>query len=160
MEQVLFQQNIGDSSTVRKDKLGALRWKDGVLYKYVEINNGTTVAGVAGDACVFHDATGYIENKASLDNSDADATNPIVAGFLTADITGTASTSYYQWVQITGVVTTPLAVTSGAIGSGVMMTTGGGGDKQLVLATGVINSCAVLLTASGANNKVIAKCVI
>lgn len=160
MEQVLFSQNIGDVSTTRKDKLGALRWKDGVLYKYIEINNGTTVAGAVGDPCTFHDATGYIENKASLDNTDGDATNPIVAGFLTAAITGTANTSYYQWVQITGVVTVPTAVGSGAIGSGCMMTTGGGGDKTLVLATGVINSCAVLLTTSGANNKVIAKCVI
>ena len=96
----------------------------------------------------------------TLDNTSADA-QPVVAGFLVATMTGTysgtrtATEHTYCWIQTHGLVTVPTAVTSGVIGSGCMMATG---DKTLTITTGVIDSVATLVTATAANNKVLAFC--
>lgn len=153
----IFASQITDVDTTARDTLGDLRQVGGKMYKYVKLINDTasvTVAGVAGDPCAFTDG-GVANNEVTLDNTSADA-QPIVAGFLTASVTGTYNTAYYLWIQITGLVTVPTAVTSGVVGTGAMMAAG---DKTLTVTTGVIASRAILVTATAANNKVLAHCI-
>ncbi len=153
----IFKTQITDVDSTARDTVGSLRWEGDKLYKYVSLINDTasvTVAGVAGDPCAYVDG-GCSTNQVTLDNTSADA-QPVLAGFLTATVTGTYNTTYYLWIQVTGVVTVPTAVTSGVIGSGCMMAAG---DKTLTITTGVIDSGATLVTATAANNKVMACCV-
>lgn len=153
MDRVIFQSRLTDVTSDRKDPLGALRCENGVWYKYVQLKNVTaTVAGVAGDPVSYFALTGVVSGQVVLDVSDADA-QPVGAGLLLTTVAGVAGTSYYCWVQISGVAIVPTAVTSGVLGSDCMP----GGDKTLVVRTGVIHGCAVLVSASGANNKVLCR---
>lgn len=156
MDRTIFNSKLTDVDTAAKDPLGAIRCENGKFYKYVQFRNKTaTVAGVAGDPAVYTEAVtlqGVVNNQVCLDVTDADA-QPVGAGLLMASIAGVLLTSYYCWIQLTGIGTVPTAVTTGVLGSGCMP----GGDKTLVVQTGVIHSCAVLITASGANNKVLCR---
>lgn len=147
----LFNSKIGDVDSSAKDPLGALRCSNDIWYRYVQVKNTTaTVAGVAGDPVAYGSGTGHTTPLVVLDLTDAD-TQPVGAGFLTGSVAGVAGTSYYTWVQLTGVVTVPTAVAgTPVIGSGVMMDTT---DKQLTKVTGVISSIGTAIAASGANNK-------
>lgn len=166
MLRTTFASQIGDVDTSARDPLGCLRWYNDNLYRYVNVQNDTaTVAGVAGDP-VAYDAGGASQVSATckvvIDLTDAD-TIPICAGFLTGSVTGTAGTAYYTWIQLTGVVTVPTAITSGVVGNPVKLTTG---DKTLakvseVDSTGAYQQpCGVEITATAANNKIIAYCPI
>jgi hypothetical protein len=160
MVKTIFKTQLTDVDSSARDVVGDIRHEAGIYYKYVKLLNVGTVAGVAGDPVIYAEGAtikGYLNSWVSLDSSDGD-TQPTLAGFLLATITGTAATAYYCWIQLTGYVTLPTAVTTGVIGSGCMPTTSSGTDKTLVVATGVINSFAILLTTSGANNKVLACC--
>ena len=161
MNRQIFRQALTEVSTTRKESLGAIRQDSNKFYKYVMLRNATaTVAGVAGDPVIYAEGVtlqGYVNNRVVTDSTDGD-TQPTGAGFLLASVAGVAGTAYYLWIQLTGIVTVPLAVTSGVVGSGVMPTTSGGTDKTLVVATGVINQMGTLLTATGTNNKVLASC--
>jgi hypothetical protein len=78
---------------------------------------------------------------------------------LTGTVTGTADTAYYTWVQLTGVVTVPTAITNGVVGNPVYLTTT---DKTLAKSVEVDTAGAykanvgVELTATAASNKIIA----
>lgn len=149
-----FNQAITEVSTTLKDVLGDIRFEDGKFYKYIKILNVTaTVAGVAGDPVSYRITDGYSGNIGVLDNSDA-AAQPVCAGFLCGTVTGTLAVPYYVWVQLTGTVTVPTAVTSGVLGSGAMCATG---DKTLTVTTGVIAPVCTLMTATAANNVVFAQ---
>lgn len=155
MDRVIFKTKLTDLDTAAKDPLGSIRGENGKFYKYVLIKNVTaTVAGVAGDPVSYFAATGYSTNQVVLDATDADA-QPIGAGFLMTTVVGTAGTSYYGWIQISGPVTVPTAVTTGVVGSDTMP---GTADKTLVVRTGVIHGNGVLITSTAANNKVFARC--
>jgi len=151
MVRQLFSQPISEISTTRKEALGAVVEYQGKWYKYVEIKNSATVAGAAGDPVSYFAATGYDDNRVVVRDADADA-QPIGAGILQGTVAGVADTSYYGWIQIRGVATVLTAVTSGVVGSGVMM---GSSDKTMVVATGVIGHMGILLTATTANNKIL-----
>lgn len=161
--QQVFRTALTEVTTDRRDRLGAIRWMTDPTtgqdraYKYVKVLNVTaTVAGVAGDPVAYRAAgAGVTNNHVVLDVTDADA-QPLCAGFLMGTVAGVHSpaTSYYCWIQLTGDVTVPTAVTSGVIGSGVML----GGDKTLVVNTGVIMSCGTEITATAANNRILAAC--
>lgn len=149
----IFRTQVTDVGTTAIDTVGALRYEDDKLYKYVQIKNVTaTVAGVAGDpvAYAIDSADGPENSKVVIDLTDADA-QPVGAGLLMGSVAGVAGTSYYGWIQLTGLATVPTAVGSGVLGSGFMMSTT---DKTLTVATGVIFPCGVLLKATGANNTV------
>lgn len=150
----VFVSQLTEVTSEARDTLGALRWDGGKLYKYVQFKNVTaTVAGVAGDpvAYAIDSADGPENHKVVLDMSDADA-QPVGAGLLVASVAGVAGTTYYCWIQLTGLATVPTAVTTGVLGSNVMM---GTTDKTLVVATGVIRPVGVLCKATGANNTII-----
>ncbi len=77
---------------------------NGKKFKYVNLNNtSATVAGAAGDIAAYG-LSGVNDNLVVLDNNDA-ATKPIGAGVVMATITGTQTTSYYVWLQVTGAFT-------------------------------------------------------
>lgn len=150
----LFKQPLTEVSTTLKDVLGDIRMESGKLYKYVKFLNVTaTVAAVAGDPLSYRVTDGYSGNIVVADNTDA-AAQPVCAGFAMGTITGTAGTAYYIWVQLTGTVTVPTAVTSGVLGSGAMCAAG---DKTLTVTTGVIAPVCTLMTATAANNVVFAQ---
>lgn len=146
-----FNQPIDEVSTTKKDMLGKIVEYQGKTYKYVEVRNSATVAGAAGDPVSYFAATGYENNRAVVRDADADA-QPIGAGILQGTVAGVADTSYYCWVQIRGVATVLTTVTSGVVGSGVMM---GAADKTMVVATGVIGHMGILLTTAAADNKIL-----
>lgn len=158
----IFVTQLTDVDTTARDIVGDIRCESGKFYKYVKLANYTaTVAGVAGDPVAYvkaaTDATGAAaKNAVVLDMSDA-AAQPELAGFLMGTVAGvhTTPTIYYCWIQLTGLVTVPTAVTTGVLGSGFMM---GTTDKTLVVATGVIYPGGYLGSASGANNIVMADC--
>lgn len=166
MIQQIFTSLIGDVDTAARDRVGALRFENDNFYRYVQLKNVTaTVAGVAGDPVAY--ASGGAAElttaaKVVLDITDAD-TIPVCAGFLTGTIVGTAGTSYYTWIQLTGVVAVPTAITSGVVGNPVYLTTT---DKTLAKSVEADSAAAykqnvgVELTATAANNKIIAQCPI
>lgn len=155
-----FNQALTAISTSPLDTLGDLRLENGVWYKYVEIRNATaTVAGVAGDPVGYFAGTGVVNSRVVLDLTDAD-NPPIPAGLLQGTVAGVHSppTSYYGWIQLTGPHAVPTAVSSGAAGCPVKLTTT---DKTLakvseVDSTGAYQSvCGISIDASGANNQII-----
>lgn len=154
MKQV-FNQNVDVVSTTLRDTLGDIRFQNGKWYKYVKLQNTTaTVAVVAGDPLAYGITSGYDNNLVVSDMTDAE-TQPVGAGFATATIAGVLATAYYVWIQIKGLVTVPTAIGSGVVGSNVRMTST---DKTLGVQTGVLNAMGVELTATAANNKVLADC--
>lgn len=157
-----FKTQLTDVDTSAKDVLGSLRCEGEKWYRYVKLINDTasvTVTGVNGDPVSYTDG-GVANNEVTLDVTSADATDPILAGCLSlasgVTLAGTYNTTYYLWIQVTGLVTVPTAVTSGVIGSGAMTAAG---DKTLTVTTGVRANRATLVTATAANNKVILHCL-
>lgn len=157
--QTLFKSQLTDIDSSARDTLGAVRFENNKFYKYMEIKNTTaTVAGVAGDPVAFFAATGYSSHRAVIDLSDA-GTIPVCCGFLMGSVTGTSGTSYYGWVQLTGPVAVPTAITNGVVGNPVYLTTT---DKTLAKSVEADSAAAykqnvgVELTATAANNVIMA----
>lgn len=161
----IFKTQLSDVNTTAVDIVGSLRWENDKLYKYTMIKNTTaTVAGVAGDPVAYFAGGASIQGEDSrvvIDLTDAD-TIPVCAGFLMGTVTGTLTVAYYGWIQLTGVVTVPTAITSGVVGNPVYLTTT---DKTLAKAVEVDTAGAykqtagVEITATAANNKIIANVV-
>lgn len=161
----IFKTQIGDVDSSARDVVGSLRWENDKLYKYVKLVNTTaTVAGVAGDPVAYKAGGASIDGTDAvvvIDLTDAD-TIPVCAGFLTGAVTGTSGTAYYTWVQLTGQVTVPTAITSGVVGNSVYLTTT---DKTLAKAVEADSAgpykqvVGVETTATAANNKIIANVV-
>lgn len=122
---------LDEVATRDKEGVGTHRYEDGKWYKWLKLQNTTaTVALVAGDPVAYGAADGYQNNLVVGDMTDADAA-PVCAGCVNATIAGVLATAYYCWVQIKGFVTIPTAITSGADGVPVVLTTT---DKTLAKA--------------------------
>lgn len=127
----LFRTQLTDVDTEDKDGVGSIRFERNKVYKYVMLKNTTaTVAAAAGSMVAYDAEDGHSNSHVVVDLTDADST-PIPAGATLATITGTAGTAYYCWIQIKGLVTVDTAITSGADGVGVYLTTT---DKTLAKA--------------------------
>lgn len=112
----IFNSQITDITTTRRDVLGALRWEDGKLFQYVKIRNTTaTVAGVAGDAVAYEAEDGVENFTVVIDLSDADS-SPLPAGLLQGSVAGVHSpqVEYYGWIQKTGPATVNQALAGSA----------------------------------------------
>lgn len=130
----IFKTKLTDVTTDDRDGVGSIRIENNKVYKYVRVQNTTaTVAGASGDPVAYFADTGHDDSRVVIDLTDADAI-PICAGFLLATITGTLATAYYCWIQLTGAVTVTVAITSGADGAPVYLTTT---DKTLAKAVEV-----------------------
>jgi len=161
----VFNTQLTDVDSSARDTVGSLRWENDKLYKYVKIMNTTaTVAGVAGDPVAYFAGGANIQGEDArvvIDLSDAD-TIPVCAGFLMGTVTGTLTVAYYGWIQLTGAVTVPTAITSGVVGNEVYLTTT---DKTLAKLVEVDSlgafrrSVGVEITATAANNKIITSCI-
>jgi len=112
-----FVTKLTDVNSTAQEVLGTLRFEGNKVYKYVNIKNTTaTVAGAAGSLVGYFAATGYLNNRVVIDESDADAAvNP--AGALCGTVAGVLTVDYYGWIQIRGYCILDTAVTSGAAGS-------------------------------------------
>lgn len=118
-----YLTGIGDVLTTDKEGVGKIRFNDGKWYKWCLIKNTTaTVALAAGDPVAYDAEDGYENNHVVADLTDADS-SPFCAGCATGTVTGTAGTSYWSWIQIKGLVTVVAAITSGADGVPVYLTT-------------------------------------
>lgn len=112
-----FVQPLTEVSASQKEVLGTIRVENAgkKIYKYCELKNSATVAGVAGDQLVYFAVTGYGVSRVCVRAADGDAV-PIPAGILTASCAGVGATSYFLWVQIKGAATLSTAVASAAAG--------------------------------------------
>lgn len=119
-----FQSPLTEVSSIQRDALGTIRFGDkGRWYKYVQFKNTTaTVAAGAGSLVAYGAVTGYDNSLVVADCTDADAI-VVCAGATLATITGTAGTTYYCWIQITGLITLDTAVTTGAAGKSFFLST-------------------------------------
>lgn len=119
---------LTDVLTYDAEGVGRLRQGAGAgnyskWYKWVNLKNTTaTVAGAAGSLVAYFAATGKLNERVVVDLRDAD-TLPYPAGVTLAAVVGTLLVDYYCWIQIKGVVTLDTAVTSGAAGTGIILTT-------------------------------------
>lgn len=127
----VFSTPLDEVSTTQKEPLGAIRFQGGSWYKYCKIKNITaTVAGAAGSMVAYEAEDGHANNHVVVDLTDAD-NPPVAAGALCGTVTGTAGSTYYGWVQFKGRTTVDTAITSGADGVPVYLTTT---DKTLAKA--------------------------
>lgn len=145
----IFKTQITDVNVTAVDTLGSLRIDGDKLYKYMKLQNTSGVACVAGDPVSYKatPAAGYSVNVVTSKVSEADA-QPICAGCVQATISSAQTTAgVFIWVQVTGLISVPAAVTSGVVGSGAMMS---GTDKTFTVVTGVIESCCTVLSTGAA----------
>lgn len=127
----VFQSKLTDVDTVQRDPLGSIRFEGNSIYKYVKVLNVTAaVSGAAGDPVAYENEDGYENNQVVVDLTDA-SSPPICAGFLMGTVTGSLLTSYYCWIKVKGPVTVVTAITSGADGVPVYLTST---DKTLAKA--------------------------
>ena len=136
-----FVTKLTDVNSSAQEPLGTIRVENNKVYKYVQILNSATVAGVAGDLVVYFAATGYGNNRVCVRAADGDATTPFGAGALVAAVAGVAATAEYGWIQIEGLCTLSNNVTSAAAGMSFAKTTA---DK--------IGALAVATNAAGIGN--------
>ena len=119
----LFKTQLTDVKSTDVEGVGSLRFENGKVYKWVHFKNTTaTVAAAAGSLVGYGAVTGYDNSLVVADLSDADA-QVLPAGVTLATITGTLATSYYVWIQIKGYTTLDTAITSGADGAPIYLTT-------------------------------------
>lgn len=118
-------------STVDENVVGTKRRaNDGKLYKWVQLLQTASQAGVAGDVVVYVTLTGgntVVSTDASADGGSV----PIGAGLLVGAITAAQGTAgVFLWIQVEGLATISNAVSSGAAGKAI---TASATDKLAVL---------------------------
>lgn len=110
---------------------------DEKIYRFVKYNSGAgAVAAVAGNAVGFYAPGGVstgVSNEVTSDNSDT------VAG--AGVLVGTPGNGEYGWIQVRGVCTLNLALTSGADGNALYMNAAGT-DGALTVMSAVTQSPA------------------
>lgn len=123
---------LNEVTTYQREPLGLLMWREGKLCKYVKVRHtGGTLAGSAGDPVAYRASTGFLDNEVTIRLAEADGV-PVGAGLLLGSVPGAVNTTYYAWIQLTGVATLNVAPTgSPAAGNGLYLTTT---DKTLARA--------------------------
>ena len=113
---------------------------DGKLYKYMQWDDGSAVAAVAGEVAYYYTLDGYKNNQVTSDVSDSVG---IGAGVIQAVMTD----GQFGWFQIKGVATLTIALTAGADGNA--LTAVGADDGTLDVSAAVTdNVCAIAGDAS------------
>jgi hypothetical protein len=127
----IFNTQLTDVKDYDAEGLGTLRFEGNKVYKWVKLRNVTaTVAAAAGSMVAYLNETGMATNTVVVDLSDA-CNPPLAAGATLVAITGTLATVYYCWIQIKGLITVDTAITNGADGVPLTLTTT---DKTLARA--------------------------
>ena len=127
--------------TSREWALGTIgQTSDGKLYKYMQWDDGSAVAAVAGEVAYYYTLDGYKNNQVTSDLSDS---VEIGAGVIQAVMTD----GQFGWFQIRGAATLTIALTAGADGDPLTPT--GAGDGTLDVSAAVTdNVCAIAGDAS------------
>jgi len=113
---------------------------DGKLYKYMQWDDGSAAAAVAGEVAYYYTLDGYKNNQVTSDLSDS---VEIGAGVIQAVMTD----GQFGWFQIRGAATLTIALTAGADGDPLTPT--GAGDGTLDVSAAVTdNVCAIAGDAS------------
>ena len=113
---------------------------DGKLYKYMQWDDGSAAAAVAGEVAYYYTLDGYKNNQVTSDLSDS---VEIGAGVIQAVMTD----GQFGWFQIRGAATLTIALTAGADGDPLTPT--GAADGTLDVSADVTdNVCAIAGDAS------------
>ena len=113
---------------------------DGKLYKYMQWDDGSAAAAVAGEVAYYYTLDGYKNNQVTSDLSDS---VEIGAGVIQAVMTD----GQFGWFQIRGAATLTIALTAGADVDPLTPT--GAGDGTLDVSAAVTdNVCAIAGDAS------------
>ena len=113
---------------------------DGKLDKYMQWDDGSAAAAVAGEVAYYYTLDGYKNNQVTSDLSDS---VEIGAGVIQAVMTD----GQFGWFQIRGAATLTIALTAGADGDPLTPT--GAGDGTLDVSAAVTdNVCAIAGDAS------------
>jgi len=113
---------------------------DGKLYKYMQWDDGSAAAAVAGEVAYYYLLDGYKTNIVTSDLSDS---VEIGAGVIQAVMTD----GQFGWFQIRGAATLTIALTAGADGDPLTPT--GAADGTLDVSADVTdNVCAIAGDAS------------
>lgn len=108
---------------------------DGKMYKYMQWDDGSAAAAVAGEVAYYYTLDGYKNNQVTSDLSDS---VEIGAGVIQAVMTD----GQYGWFQIRGAATLTIALTAGADGDPLTPT--GSADGTLDVSAAVTdNICAI-----------------
>ena len=108
---------------------------DGKMYKYMQWDEGSAAAAVAGEVAYYYTLDGYKNNQVTSDLSDS---VEIGAGVIQAVMTD----GQYGWFQIRGAATLTIALTAGADGDPLTPT--GSADGTLDVSAAVTdNICAI-----------------
>lgn len=142
--QQVFQTPLDEVSSVRKEKLGAIRWEADKAYKYIQYESGAGgIAAAAGKACYYYAAAGVSAGDLTKVTCDLSDSAEIGAGILQ----GAPADGEYGWIQIKGPATLSVALTAG--GDGDPLTPTGAGDGTLDLSAALTDHvCAQALDAS------------
>ena len=118
---------------------------DGKLYKYMQWDNGSAVAAVAGEVAYYYTLDGYKNNQVTSDLSDS---VEIGAGVIQAVMTD----GQFGWFQIKGVATLTIALTAGADGNAL---TAVGADDGTLDVSGAVTDCVCAFAGDASDNEII-----
>ena len=118
---------------------------DGKLYKYMQWDNGSAVAAVAGEVAYYYTLDGYKNNQVTSDVSDSVG---IGAGVIQAVMTD----GQFGWFQIKGVATLTIALTAGADGNAL---TAVGADEGTLDVSGAVTDCVCAFAGDASDNEII-----
>ena len=118
---------------------------DGKLYKYMQWDNGSAVAAVAGEVAYYYTLDGYKNNQVTSDVSDSVG---IGAGVIQAVMTD----GQFGWFQIKGVATLTIALTAGADGNAL---TAVGADDGTLDVSGAVTDCVCAFAGDASDNEII-----
>ncbi len=108
-----FKSQLGDNDSTNQEDLGAIRYDENKVYKYVKFS-GTTAVAVGDFVCyVLSDTTG----------STVDGANTALAAGVAMAVAASGSVSY-GWVKIKGVATLSTAL-AGSPAAGDQLSTNG-----------------------------------
>lgn len=146
LQQVFFTKltDVRTSSEGAAERLGAIRFEDGKIYKYVQYNGGAgAVAAVAGNMAYYYAPGGASAGALLVVTSDLSDSAGLGAGMLMAVI----ASGGYGWIQIKGSATLTTALTAGNDGNA--LTPVGSTDGTLDVSALVTDSiCAWAVDAS------------
>ena len=118
---------------------------DGKLYKYMQWDDGSAVAAVAGEVAYYYTLDGYKNNQVTSDVSDSVG---IGAGVIQAVMTD----GQFGWFQIKGVATLTIALTAGADGNAL---TAVGADDGTLDVSGAVTDCVCAFAGDASDNEII-----
>lgn len=138
--------DVQTASEGAKERLGAIRFDDGKIYKYVQYNGGAgSIAAVAGRVAALYAPGGASAGATTVVTMDTSDGSEVGAGMLLAVIPHLG----FGWIQIKGLATMTTAFTAGADGDPMTLTGATADAGNLDVSAAVTDHvCAISVDAS------------